>query len=30
MLELARDGETGRPGSNDDDVSSALAIIKHR
>jgi acetolactate synthase I/II/III large subunit len=30
MLELARDSETGRPGSNDDDVSSALAIIEHR
>jgi acetolactate synthase I/II/III large subunit len=30
MLELARDSETGRPGSNNDDVSSALAIIEHR
>jgi acetolactate synthase I/II/III large subunit len=30
MLELARDSETGRPGSNDDDVSSALAVIEHR
>jgi acetolactate synthase I/II/III large subunit len=30
MLELTRDSETGRPGSNDDDVSSALAIIEHR
>jgi acetolactate synthase I/II/III large subunit len=30
MLEFARDGETGRPGSNDDDVRSALAVIEHR
>src|SRR6201998_1100932 len=30
MLELACDSETGGPGSNDDDVRSALAVIEHR
>ena len=29
MLKLAGDGETGGPGSNDDDVSSTLAVIEH-